>query len=81
MSSPGLKYKDKVFTFYYKDLMCFRLGRDFDPKTEEIAEWGYLSPFKAKPPMYDWVEIGENYAAKWSGLAEMALEKMKGEIG
>ena len=32
MSSPGIKYKTKVFAFYYNKEMVFRLGRDFIPK-------------------------------------------------
>jgi len=32
ISSPGIKYKEKVFAFYYKKQMAFRLGKDFDPK-------------------------------------------------
>lgn len=31
MSSPGLKYNNKVFAFYYKDQMCFKLGESKTP--------------------------------------------------
>lgn len=27
MSSPGIRYKNKVFAFYYKKIMVFRLGK------------------------------------------------------
>jgi len=39
MSSPGIKYKNKVFAFYYKDRMVFCLGKDFDPRSKINYLW------------------------------------------
>lgn len=76
MSSPGIKYKDKVFAFYYKDQMVFRLGRDFDPSSEGINNFSLLSPFKTKPPLADWFEIPAEYENKWESLARKAMAKL-----
>ncbi|MDN5212643.1 hypothetical protein QQ020_11325 [Fulvivirgaceae bacterium BMA12] len=80
MSSPGIKYKNKVFAFYYNDQMVFRLGKEFDPEVLGITQFGYLSPFKNKPPMKGWVEVPFVYHQKWRDLAALALEKIEKEI-
>lgn len=77
MSSPGIKYGNKVFAFYYNDQMVFRLGKDFDPNAEGISKFSYLSPFKNKPPMKGWIEVPFTDHQKWQDLAELALKKMK----
>ena len=46
MSSPGLKYKDKVFAFYHKESMGFRLGPNFNIEKMGIKNAKPLSPFK-----------------------------------
>ena len=80
MSSPGIKYRNKVFAFYHGDQMVFRLGKDFNPEKEGIPQFSYLSPFKNKPPMKGWIEVPFIYRQKWFYLAELAQEKMKMEI-
>ena len=80
MSSPGIKYRNKVFAFYHANHMVFRLGKDFIPEEEGISTFNYLSPFKNKPPMKGWVEIPFVYHKKWPDLAEMALMRMKKDI-
>lgn len=81
MSSPGIKYKTKVFAFYFGNQMVFRLGKSFDPESEGITQFSYLSPFKNKPPLKGWLEVPFIYHRKWPDLAEQALEKIKSEIG
>ena len=76
MSSPGIKYKDKVFAFYYKDQMVFRLGRDFDPESIGITNFSLLSPFKTKPPLQDWFEIPFEYEERWEELARTAMKTL-----
>ncbi len=80
MASPGITYKTKVFAFYYKDQMVFRLGKGFDPKTVGVEEFNFLSPFKNKPPLAGWFEIPVKYEEKWEELAEIALGAIKAEI-
>jgi len=53
MSSPGIKYRDKVFAFYPKNIMVFKLGRNFKPEVFGIQHYGLLAPFKTRPPMAD----------------------------
>jgi hypothetical protein len=77
MSSPGIRYNDKVFAFFYKDGMVFRLGRDFDPKTVGIDDYRLLSPFKTKPPLVDWFEIPASQMQQWEALARLALQRMR----
>ena len=81
MSSPGLKYKNKVFAFYYNQEMTFRLGKGFDLNTLGINKYSLLSPFKNKPPLAAWFNIPYEYQHQWEELAEIALEKLKDEIG
>ncbi len=81
MSAEGIKYKTKVFAFYHDGQMVFRMGKQFQPEQHGIKQYGYLSPFKNKPPMKGWLEVPPMYKDQWSHLAAMALEKMKAEIG
>lgn len=80
MSAPGIKYKSKVFAFYYNQEMVFRLGKDFDPESEGISEFSYLNPFKNKPPMKGWLQIGFQYENKWLPLANKAYQLMKRKL-
>jgi hypothetical protein len=57
--------------------MVFRLGRGFDPATVGVHEHQLLSPFKTKPPLLDWFEIGPAYRQQWEQLARIALERMQ----
>jgi hypothetical protein len=81
MSSPGLKYKNKVFAFYHKQEMTFRLGKGFDITSLGIEKYSLLSPFKNKPPLAAWFNISCEYQNRWEELAVLALNKIKEEIG
>jgi hypothetical protein len=77
MSSPGIRYKNKVFAFYYKNKMVFRFGRDFDPKSLGIKNYSLLSPFKTRPPLVDWFEIPASSMKRWEELALLAMKRMR----
>ncbi len=81
MSAEGIKYKSKVFAFFHNDQMVFKMGKQFVPENHGITEYSYLSPFKNKPPMKGWLEVPSIYKDQWSNLTNMALEKLKTEIG
>jgi hypothetical protein len=74
MSSPGLKYKDKVFAFFYKEAMGFRLGPQFNPVQFGLLNAKPLSPFKTKPPLKGWYIVGAEESKFWEKLSEMALD-------
>lgn len=80
MSSPGIKYKNKVFAFYYNNEMIFRLGKDFEPESVGIKKYSLLNPFKNKPPLPGWFCISYDNNEKWNRLAKIALNKMSKEI-
>ena len=80
MSSPGIKYKDKVIAFYYNDEMVIRLGKSADHKSLGINNPKFLNPFKHKPPMTGWVCFSSNDIGRWEKLTHVALETMKNEI-
>ncbi len=80
MNCDGIRYKSKVFAFYWKDQMIFRLGKGYDPATRGITEWEWLNPFKNKPPMKGWYVIPVAYAEHWGDLADLALQVMKKEL-
>ena len=69
MSSPGVKFNNKVMVFYYKSAMVFRLGTDFDPNNYSLKTASLLSPFKNKPPLKGWFVIQHEEAEKWKKLA------------
>jgi len=73
MSSPAIQYRGKVFAFFYKNAMTFKLGKKFDPESYGLTEWSYLSPFRNKPPMRGWVVIEEPEKAQWPQLTELAF--------
>ena len=76
MSAPGLKYKNKVFAFFYQEKMCFKLVTDTSLKTLEVP-YELLNPFKTKPPLKGWFIIDAEFSMHWEMLAKEALEKMK----
>jgi len=76
MSSPGIKYKNKVFAFYYKQQMVFKLGKEFDPPSIGINNFSLLSPFKTKPPLAGWFEIPVEYEKRWDELSRIAMENL-----
>ncbi len=80
MSSPGITYKGKVFAFFYKDKMVFRLGRNFDVKKTGVLKFELLNPFKNKPPMKDWFIISEIDEPKWEKLANSALLEIQKKV-
>lgn len=77
MSSPGLKYKNKVFAFYHKGEMGFRLGPEFIPEKLGLKNARLLSPFKTKPPLKGWYVVGADESNFWEKLAGIALEYTK----
>ena len=77
MSSPALKYNDKVFAFFYNRQMCFRLRQNFDPKILKIKKFKLLNPFKTKGPLKGWYVIAKAESGKWKTLTQKALEFTK----
>lgn len=76
MSSPGLKYMGKVFVFYRRPEMGFRLGPEFNPEESGLKTVRPLSPFKTKAPLKGWFLVGEEEHERWESLAGQALEVM-----
>lgn len=77
MSSPGLKYNNKVFAFYHQQTMGFRLGKAFDPDAFGSKTARFLSPFKNKPPMKAWFIVDAEEKELWHSLAYEALKFTK----
>jgi hypothetical protein len=74
MSSPGIKVNDKVFAFYHKDEMGFRLGKKFEPEAHGVHKYYLLNPFKTKPPLKAWFILPKEEMEKWSEFAELAYK-------
>jgi hypothetical protein len=81
MSSPGIRYRNKVIAFFYHEAMVFKLGRAFDPGTFGLHAYQLLSPFKTKPPLRDWFEVAATHSDRWEALARLALQRMREELG
>ena len=63
MSAPALRKGGKVFAFFHDGCMTFKLGKNRDLSTEfGVDHFRFLSPFKNKPPMTAWYQIGYDYA-------------------
>ncbi len=74
MSSEAVKVNDKVFAFYHKGSMGFRLGANFDTQKFGVLSAKPLSPFKTKPPLKGWYMVFETESNQWEILAQMAFE-------
>lgn len=78
MHAPAIGFGKKVFSFYFKEAMIFKLGKDFNPEKEGITNWEHLNPFKNKPPMKAWFVIpyegGKQY---WEDLILKSFEFIK----
>ena len=77
MSSPAVKFKGKVFTFFHNEKMTFKLGKYFQHEEEGLQGCTYLSPFKNKPPMRAWINVPYEEKERWEALAYLALDKMR----
>ncbi|MDA3952458.1 MAG: hypothetical protein PF485_02355 [Bacteroidales bacterium] len=77
MSSPGVKFNNKVFVFYFKKDMVFRLGDEFSPLAFAIKNPRLLDPFKNKPPLKGWFVIGYDQKDRWEELSDLAFEFVK----
>ncbi len=77
MSSPAVKYKGKVFTFFHNEKMTFKLGKNFEPEEEGLQGCTYLNPFKNKPPMRAWIIVPYEEKDRWEDLAHLALNKIR----
>lgn len=80
MSSPGIKYKNKVIAFYHQNEMVIRLGKGADLKSLKINNPKFLNPFKHKPPMTGWICFSYKDHERWEKLCRVALDVMKSEI-
>lgn len=80
MSAPGISYKKKFFTFYYKKEIILKLGKDFVPKDHGIKKWKYLNPFKKKAPMKNWYQLPYSEHKKWKKLANLALKFLTNDL-
>ena len=58
------------------DIVVFKLGKDFNPPDFGITKFTHLNPFKDRPPMMAWFEIGYDQNDKWVRLTEEALNYM-----
>lgn len=81
MSSPGIRYRNKVIAFFYHDAMVFKLGRAFDAEQFGLHEYQLLSPYKTKPPLRDWFEISATHSDRWEELTRLALQRVREELG
>lgn len=80
MSSPGIRYQDKFFAFYYDKEMVFRLGKDAEPKKLGISKFNLLNPFKTKAPLKNWFQVPYSENKHWEKLARYALGVLSKEL-
>ena len=74
MGSPAITQNGKVFAFLSKKfLMVFKLGKEFDPATQDF-EIHSFNPFKKKGPLAGWFEVPYSNHQHWKPLTKEALE-------
>ncbi len=74
MGSPSITQNGKVFAFLSKKyLMVFRLGKDFDPTSQDF-EIRPFNPFKKKGPLAGWFEVPYSEHIHWKPLTKEAQE-------
>lgn len=73
MSAPGITFNGKVFVFYWKKEMIFRLGKDFDASAFGLKDWHLLNSFKNRPPMTGWFCVPYSESRHWEELARRAI--------
>lgn len=79
MSSPGMRFKNKFFAFYYNKDAVFRLGKEAQPEEMGVEKFKLLNPFKTKAPMKNWFQIPYSESRHWEKLAIYALNQLKEE--
>lgn len=75
MSSPALKFENKVFAFYHDHKMCFKLGDTSLVESRSLPVI-LLSPFKTKGPLKGWFWVAEENSGFWRELALSALDRI-----
>lgn len=76
MSSPGLKFNDKVFAFFHQKNMVFKL--ESSKILDDLGiSYDLLNPFKTKPPLKGWFVVNSLFTDNWEMLTKEALELMK----
>ena len=74
MHSPAIKVQGKVFAFFHKGAMIFKLDQQTDLFMAKFPGSGYLSPFKNKPPMKGWLNVPAEFSDNWENLAFEAMK-------
>jgi hypothetical protein len=70
-SSPGLRFKDKIFAMHVRDDLVVKLPA---PRGEELSADGGAKPFRiGQRVMREWVAIGPDREFEWDALADEAL--------
>ena len=77
MRAPALIHGDKVFAFFHKDQMVFKLGDQTSLYLEKYPGSSFLNPFKNKPPLKGWLVVPGDYQRHWKSLTEMAYENIR----
>jgi hypothetical protein len=70
-SSPGLRYKDKIFAMHVRGDLVVKLPAH---RGEELGSDGTARPFRVgQRVMREWVVIGADREFEWDALADEAL--------
>lgn len=80
MHAPAISYKGKVFAFYHKERMVFKLGKDFEPDSSGLKTVAPFNPFKNKGPLAGWFEIGDLESSLWQEYLDRSLLVMQRQL-
>tara|TARA_R110000868_G_scaffold410693_5_gene699855 strand:- start:34560 stop:34874 length:315 start_codon:yes stop_codon:yes gene_type:complete len=75
MRSPAITINGNVFAFLSKKYrMVFKLGKEFDPETQDFEIYPF-NPFKKKGPLPGWFEVPFSEQHLWKDLTLEALNE------
>ena len=70
-SSPGLRFKDKIFAMHVRDDLVVKLP---ELRGAQLSSDGTAKPFRiGQRVMREWVAVGPDREFEWDGLADEAL--------
>jgi TfoX/Sxy family transcriptional regulator of competence genes len=70
-SSPGLRYRDKIFAMYVRGELVVKLPAE---RCEQLDADGHARPFRVgQRVMREWTVVGTDRELDWDALADEAL--------
>jgi hypothetical protein len=77
MGMPCLKIEGKMFAGYFEGNMTFKLSGGAHARALALPGARLFDPSEQGRPMKEWVQVPDDLADEWRGLAEEALRYVR----